>query len=164
MISPESIWNLLWVNENFSFYSLSPGFLTGWCGSPATPPLLFPDCRGKYEVMGPLWDGILAWRIPWREEPGRLQSMGSQRVGHEWATSLTLLSLWDGMAYFLSSCQIQIFELSDLLAQELVERTVSMLTHSVSELQSCSKKKPNRCVRMKVKSLSHVQLFATHGL
>ena len=27
--------------------------------------------------------GTLAWRIPWREEPGRLQSMGSQRVGHE---------------------------------------------------------------------------------
>ena len=30
----------------------------------------------------------LAWRIPWMEEPGRLQSMGSQRVGHDWATSL----------------------------------------------------------------------------
>ena len=30
----------------------------------------------------------LAWRIPWREEPGRLQSMGSQRVGHDWATLL----------------------------------------------------------------------------
>ena len=27
----------------------------------------------------------LAWRIPWREEPGRLQSMGSQRVGHNQA-------------------------------------------------------------------------------
>ena len=26
---------------------------------------------------------ILAWRIPWRKEPGRLQSMGSQRVGHD---------------------------------------------------------------------------------
>ena len=26
---------------------------------------------------------ILAWKIPWTEEPGRLQSMGSQRVGHE---------------------------------------------------------------------------------
>ena len=25
----------------------------------------------------------LVWRIPWREEPGRLQSMGSQRVGHD---------------------------------------------------------------------------------
>ena len=31
---------------------------------------------------------ILAWRIPWTEEPGRLQSMGLQRVGHDWATSL----------------------------------------------------------------------------
>ena len=29
---------------------------------------------------------ILAWRTPWAEEPGRLQSMGSQRVGHDWAT------------------------------------------------------------------------------
>ena len=28
---------------------------------------------------------ILAWRIPWTEEPGRLQSMGSQRVGQDWA-------------------------------------------------------------------------------
>ena len=26
---------------------------------------------------------VLAWRIPWTEEPGRLQSMGSQRVGHD---------------------------------------------------------------------------------
>ena len=31
----------------------------------------------------------LAWKIPWTEEPGRLQSMGSQRVGHDWATSLS---------------------------------------------------------------------------
>ena len=30
----------------------------------------------------------IAWKIPWTEEPGRLQSMGSQRVGHDWATSL----------------------------------------------------------------------------
>ena len=31
---------------------------------------------------------ILAWKIPWTEEPGGLQSMGSQRVEHDWATSL----------------------------------------------------------------------------
>ena len=31
----------------------------------------------------------LAWKIPWTEEPGRPQSMGSWRVGHDWATSLT---------------------------------------------------------------------------
>ena len=30
----------------------------------------------------------LAWKIPWTEKPGRLQSMGSQRVGHDGATSL----------------------------------------------------------------------------
>ena len=33
---------------------------------------------------------ILAWRIPWSEELGGLQSMGSQRVGHDWGTSLSL--------------------------------------------------------------------------
>ena len=30
----------------------------------------------------------LAWKIPQTEEPGRLQPMGSQRVGHDWVTSL----------------------------------------------------------------------------
>ena len=38
----------------------------------------------------------LAWKIPWREKPGRVQSMGSLRVGHDWATSLSLFTfmLW----------------------------------------------------------------------
>ena len=34
----------------------------------------------------------LAWKIPWTEEPGRLQSMGSLRVGHDGATSLSLFT------------------------------------------------------------------------
>ena len=34
----------------------------------------------------------LAWKIPWKEEPGRLQSMGLLRVGHDWATSLPLFT------------------------------------------------------------------------
>ena len=34
----------------------------------------------------------LAWKIPWMEEPGRLQSMGSRRVRHNWATSLSLFT------------------------------------------------------------------------
>ena len=34
----------------------------------------------------------LAWKIPRTEEPGRLQSMGSLRVGHDWATSLSLFT------------------------------------------------------------------------
>ena len=35
----------------------------------------------------------LAWKIPWTEEPGKLQSMGSLGVGHNWATSLSLFTL-----------------------------------------------------------------------
>ena len=38
--------------------------------------------------MAPL-SSTLAWRIPWMEEPGGLQSMGSLRVRHNWATSLS---------------------------------------------------------------------------
>ena len=34
-----------------------------------------------------------AWKIPWMKEPGRLQSMGSLRVGHDWATSLSLFTI-----------------------------------------------------------------------
>ena len=34
----------------------------------------------------------LAWKIPWTEEPGRLQSIGSLRVRHDWATSLSLFT------------------------------------------------------------------------
>ena len=34
----------------------------------------------------------LAWKIPWTEEPGRLQSMGLQRVRHNWVTSLSLFT------------------------------------------------------------------------
>ena len=34
----------------------------------------------------------LAWKIPWMEEPGRLQSMGSPRVGYDWVTSLSLFT------------------------------------------------------------------------
>ena len=37
----------------------------------------------------------LAWNIPWTEEPGRLQSMGSLKVGHDWVTSLSLFTFMD---------------------------------------------------------------------
>ena len=38
----------------------------------------------------------LAWKIPWVEEPGRLQSMRSLRVGHDWATSPSLSCIGEG--------------------------------------------------------------------
>ena len=36
---------------------------------------------------------IFAWEIPWTEEPGGLQSMGLQKVGHNWVTSTSLGSI-----------------------------------------------------------------------
>ena len=41
-----------------------------------------PSLGGEDPEM-PTLSSILAWRIPWTEEPGRLQSMGSLRVGHD---------------------------------------------------------------------------------
>ena len=38
------------------------------------------------------WPSTLAWEILWTEEPGGLQSMGLQRAGHDWATSLSLFT------------------------------------------------------------------------
>ena len=41
--------------------------------------------------MAPHYSTV-AWKIPWMEEPGRLQSMGSLKVRHDWATSLSLFT------------------------------------------------------------------------
>ena len=44
----------------------------------------------------------LAWKIPWTEEPGRLQSMGLQRVGHDGATSFFFFHSFYTSRLFLS--------------------------------------------------------------
>ena len=48
------------------------------------------DQPGQLEKAMAPHSSTLAWKIPWTAEPGRLQSMGSLRVGHNWATSLSL--------------------------------------------------------------------------
>ena len=45
---------------------------------------------------------ILAWRIPWTKEPGGLQSMESQRVGHDWATN----TFFSFMLDYLGRCNL----------------------------------------------------------
>ena len=47
------------------------------------------------KAMAP-YSSSLAWKIPWTEGPGRLQSMGSLRVGNDWATSLSLSCIGKG--------------------------------------------------------------------
>ena len=56
----------------------------------------YPQASKAGELLSPVvmapHSGTLAWKIPWTQEPGRLQSMGSLRVGHDWATSLSLFT------------------------------------------------------------------------
>ena len=53
--------------------------------------LIFPTISWMEKAMAP-HSSTLAWKIPWTEEPGRLQSMGSRRVRHDWETSLSLFT------------------------------------------------------------------------
>ena len=60
---------------------------------------IYLPLEGNSEKEMATHSSTLAWKIPWTEEPGRLQSMGSQRVRNDWATSLSLyiclrVSVW----------------------------------------------------------------------
>ena len=61
------------------------GKVESWCGRIS---FLSLASFGRETAMAP-HSSTLAWGIPWTEEPGGLQSMGSRRVGHDWATSLS---------------------------------------------------------------------------
>ena len=64
--------------------------------------LIYPYFSRKIKLQKPtqlIWEkamaphsSTLAWKIPWMEEPGRLQSMGSLGVRHDWAASLSLFT------------------------------------------------------------------------
>ena len=68
-------WGLVWVGGAcFFFFSFS-----------ASPHFFMEKALVTHS-------STLAWKIPWTEEPGRLQSTGSLRVGHDWATSLSVFT------------------------------------------------------------------------
>ena len=50
------------------------------------------NCEQQIFLAMATHSSTLTWKIPWTEEPGRLQSMGSLRVRHDWATSLSLFT------------------------------------------------------------------------
>ena len=72
---------------------VSDDFACGESELPSISPRWFVvqyHCSSE-KAMAP-HSSTLAWKIPWTEEPGRLQSMGSLRVRHDWATSLSLFT------------------------------------------------------------------------
>ena len=93
----------LFFSDSFSLLETSIPHLSMWkFNSTYTRPL---DTVLE-KAMAP-HSSTLAWKIPWMEEPGRLQSMGLLRVGHDWATSLSLFTFmhwrrkWQPIPVFL---------------------------------------------------------------
>ena len=79
----------------------------GWMAWPTHWTWVWVNSRSWLEKAMAPHSSTLAWKIPWTEEPGRLQSMGSLGVGHDWATSLSLFTFlhwrrkWQPTAVFL---------------------------------------------------------------
>ena len=96
-IKPVNPKEKLTLNIYWKDWGWSSNTLAAWCRanfSPSCiPTILFRSGWYIYteKAMAP-HSSTLAWKIPWMEEPGRLQSMGSLRVGHVWATSLSLFT------------------------------------------------------------------------
>ena len=85
-------WQLLLSNPGFDFQLHKLG------ASLVAPMVKHPPAVQETQVQLLHWEGplekgmathssVLVWRIPWTEEPGRLQSMGSQRVRYDWVTN-----------------------------------------------------------------------------
>ena len=75
------------------------------------------------------YSSVLAWRIPWTEKPGRLQSMGSRRVGHDWsdlAAAAVYASGGNGVMVEVEICIIVAFDLagSRLYWKDLIEESL----------------------------------------
>ena len=91
-------WNIPISLCHLPLYSPAGGFLKAAHLSPlpATQCLArmhyFSQVGGKTEKAMAPHSSTLAWKIPWTEEPGRLWSMGSRRVGHDSVTSLSLFT------------------------------------------------------------------------
>ena len=101
-----------------------------------------PHLGGLEKAMAP-HSSTLAWKIPWTEEPGRLQSMGLLGVGHDWATSLSLFTFmhwrrkWQPTPVFLPG---------ESQGQGSLWAAVSGVAHSWTRLKRLSSSSSIHCV------------------
>ena len=112
----------MWISRK---YTCTPSYPLHTSPQGQSTELSFPCCATASHQLSILYvvmytpekamaphSSTLAWKIPWMEEPGRLQPMGSLRVGHDWATSLSLslmghngiLLFWFVFAFSIFSC------------------------------------------------------------
>ena len=76
---------------------------------------------------------ILAWKISWTEEPGGLQSMRSQRVGHDWATNTYLLVL---LIYKIFSFSPEVFITIPKKTLAFSSHSYTSFLHSLTEIKT----------------------------
>ena len=79
------------ASQKESCFPLSLSFVTGMKNIKTRISICLVLCTETEKAMAP-HSCTFAWKIPWTEEPGGLQSMGLLRVRHDWATSLSLFS------------------------------------------------------------------------
>ena len=97
------IWFLVFLTD-----WLLPALLVGRLWRRQKSPLITEARYPTSEKAMAPHSSTLSWKILWMEEPGRLQTMGSRRVGHNWATSLSLFTFmhwrrkWQPTPVFLS--------------------------------------------------------------
>ena len=86
-------WSSSWTSQLGLSCILSPKLPAAICWPNLVITLMFSRFPNEAaeKAMAP-HSSTLAWKIPWMEEPSRLQSMGSLRVGHGWATSFSLFT------------------------------------------------------------------------
>ena len=80
-------WLLIWW-----FCIPHQNFKTLGCAAPRLISALGLSSNSNTEKAMVPHSSALAWKIPWMEEPGGLQSIGSLRVGHDWVTFLSLFT------------------------------------------------------------------------
>ena len=109
------VWGNIFLKSNSRiYYSISKGGREGFVGLDLTS-----------EKAMATHSSTLAWKIPGMAEPGRLQSMGSRRVRHDWATSLSLFTFmhwrrkWESTPVFLPGESQGWGELGGLLSMGL---------------------------------------------
>ena len=78
--------HLIYVFYTYVFWDFSSGSVAKNLLAKQEMWVRFLSWEDPLEKETATHSGILAWEIPWTEEPGGLQSMGSQRVGHDLAT------------------------------------------------------------------------------
>ena len=88
----------------------------------------------------------LTWKIPWMEEPGRLQSMWSLGVGHDWATSLSLsFSVYSCHLFLISSASVSI---SVLYWAHFCMKCSLGISNFLEELFAAAAKLPQSCLTL----------------